>query len=70
MPHLYREMSLYNMHGDFLLTQTPGGKHDYFTLKSGGRAINMSHTEEVSVHGLTKELIIELAWPRIRWTES
>lgn len=47
MPHVYREMSLYNMQGDFIVTQMPGGKHDYFTLKSGAGTVNLPHAGEV-----------------------
>lgn len=49
MPHIYREMSFYNMQSELIVTQTPGGKHDYFTLKNGDKAINMSHEEEVKL---------------------
>lgn len=47
MPHVYREMSLYGMQSDWIVSQAPGGKHDYFTLKSGAGSVNMSHADEV-----------------------
>jgi len=47
MPHFYREMSFYNMQADFIVSQTPGGKHDYFTPNSESGTITMSHAEEV-----------------------
>ncbi|KAL4799627.1 hypothetical protein BDV19DRAFT_400808 [Aspergillus venezuelensis] len=51
MPHVYREMSLYSMQSEFIITQVPGGKHDYFTLKSGAGTRNMSHVEEAELFG-------------------
>ncbi|KAL4969796.1 flavin monoamine oxidase family protein [Aspergillus stella-maris] len=51
MPHVYREMSLYGMQSEFIVTQVPGGKHDDFTLKSGFGMRNMSHAEEAELFG-------------------
>lgn len=48
MPHIYREMSLYEMNGDWIATQNPGGKYDYHTLTTPGQKRNITHDEEVS----------------------
>lgn len=47
MPHIYREVSLYGLQDDFIVTQTPGGKEDYCTLITGSDRTNISHEEEV-----------------------
>ena len=47
MPHVYREVSLYGLQSDWMLTATPGGKHDYGTLNTAGIQRNVSHEEEV-----------------------
>ncbi|OAL44422.1 flavin-containing amine oxidase [Pyrenochaeta sp. DS3sAY3a] len=46
MPHIYREVSLYGLHNDWMLTATPGGKHDYATLGTNGTQRNVTHEEE------------------------
>ncbi|KAB2571841.1 Monoamine oxidase N [Lasiodiplodia theobromae] len=48
MPHIYREVSLYGLQDDFIVTQTPGGKEDYCTLITGDRRTNISHEEEIA----------------------
>jgi hypothetical protein len=47
MPHIYREVSLYGLHNDWIVTQTPGGKEDYFTATMGSEQRNLSHDQEV-----------------------
>ncbi|KAJ5661149.1 flavin-containing amine oxidase [Penicillium longicatenatum] len=51
MPHIYREISLYGMHDELIVTQGEGGTHDYFTLKGADKEINMSHEEELTMFG-------------------
>ncbi|GME48596.1 hypothetical protein GTA08_BOTSDO12869 [Neofusicoccum parvum] len=46
MPHIYREVSLYGLQDDFIVTQVPGGKEDYCTLITGDERRNISHEEE------------------------
>ncbi|TQV95285.1 monoamine oxidase N [Cordyceps javanica] len=51
MPHIYREISYYGLHNDFIVTQNPGSKEDYFTATTGSRQRNMSHEEEANIAG-------------------
>ncbi|KAM3501685.1 hypothetical protein MY10362_005357 [Beauveria mimosiformis] len=51
MPHIYREVSYYGLHNDFIVTQNPGSKEDYFTATTGTRQRNMSHDEEADIAG-------------------
>ena len=51
MPHIYREVSLYGLHNDWIVTQNPGGKEDYFTAMTDGEQHNMSHEDEVDICG-------------------
>ncbi|KAF2651157.1 flavin-containing amine oxidase [Lophiostoma macrostomum CBS 122681] len=53
MPHVYREVSLYGLQSDWMLTATPGGKHDYGTLNTGGVKRNVSHEEELQIFSKT-----------------
>lgn len=48
MPHIYREVSLYGLQNDFIVTQTPGGKEDYCNLITGEKKRIISHEVEVS----------------------
>ncbi|KAK0638343.1 Monoamine oxidase N [Lasiodiplodia hormozganensis] len=48
MPHIYREVSLYGLQDDFIVTQTPGGKEDYCTLITGEDRKNVTHDEETT----------------------
>lgn len=50
MPHIYREISLYGLHNDWIVTQNPGGKEDYCTATTGSEQRNFSHEEEVSTY--------------------
>lgn len=47
MPHIYREISYYGLHNDWIVTQNPGSKEDYFTVTTGDEKRNCSHDEEV-----------------------
>ena len=49
MPHVYREISFYGLQDDFIITQTAGGKKDYFTLNVDGVKRDLSHEDEVCV---------------------
>ena len=49
MPHIYREISYYGLHNDWIVTQNPGSKEDYFTVTTGDEKRNCSHDEEVSL---------------------
>ncbi|OQE39174.1 hypothetical protein PENCOP_c007G04102 [Penicillium coprophilum] len=51
MPHIYREVSLYGLHNDWIVTQNPGGKEDYFTTTTGNEQRNLSHEEEADICG-------------------
>ena len=48
MPHIYREVSLYGLENDWIVTQNDGGKEDYSTLSIGGKQRNIDHDTEVS----------------------
>lgn len=52
MPHIYHEVSLYGLHNDWIVTQNPGGKEDYFTAMTGSEQRNLSHEEEVCTQTL------------------
>lgn len=47
MPHIYREISLYGLHNDWMVTQNPGSKEDYCTITTGDKQRNISHADEV-----------------------
>ncbi|CAI4213958.1 unnamed protein product [Parascedosporium putredinis] len=51
MPHIYREVSYYGLHNDWIVTQNPGGKEDYFTTTTGDEQRNFTHEEEVDISG-------------------
>ncbi|KAB5580363.1 amine oxidase [Coniochaeta sp. 2T2.1] len=51
MPHIYREVSLYGLHNDWITTQNPGGKEDYFTAMTGNEQRTLSHEEEADICG-------------------
>ncbi|KAJ5473443.1 Flavin amine oxidase [Penicillium sp. IBT 31633x] len=51
MPHIYREVSLYGLHNDWIVTQNPGSKEDYFTAITGNAQRNISHEEEADLCG-------------------
>ncbi|KAH8894015.1 amine oxidase [Thozetella sp. PMI_491] len=60
MPHVYREVSLYGLHNEWLVTQNPGGKEDYFTLTAGDKQWNLTHEEEVTIIGKVWEKFCDL----------
>lgn len=47
MPHIYREISLYGLQNDWIVTQNPGSKEDYCTVTTGDKQRNISHADEV-----------------------
>ncbi|KAK7428033.1 hypothetical protein QQZ08_005465 [Neonectria magnoliae] len=51
MPHIYREVSLYGLHNDWIVTQNPGGKEDYCTVTTGTEQRNISHVDEDEIAG-------------------
>ncbi|KAJ6186505.1 Monoamine oxidase N [Penicillium mononematosum] len=51
MPHIYREISLYGLQDDWIVTQNPGSKNDYFTLTDLVRQQNFSHADEEAMFG-------------------
>ncbi|KAK4862459.1 hypothetical protein LT330_002592 [Penicillium expansum] len=51
MPHIYHEVSLYGLHNDWIVTQNPGGKEDYFTAITESEQRNISHKEEAEICG-------------------
>ncbi|CAK7202167.1 hypothetical protein SEUCBS139899_004887 [Sporothrix eucalyptigena] len=51
MPHIYREVSLYGLHNDWLVTQNPGSREDYFTVTAGSKQWAFTHEEEDTVIG-------------------
>ncbi|KPM41936.1 Monoamine oxidase N [Neonectria ditissima] len=51
MPHIYREVSLYGLHNDWIVTQNPGGKEDYCTVTTGAKQRNISHADENEIAG-------------------
>lgn len=48
MPHIYREVSFYGLHGDWIVSQQPGGKLNYHSVIAGNERTDMPHSEEVS----------------------
>lgn len=48
MPHIYREVSLYGLHDDWMFTETKGGALDFCTLTGNEGKSNLSHEDEVS----------------------
>ncbi|EXJ72486.1 uncharacterized protein A1O5_04991 [Cladophialophora psammophila CBS 110553] len=46
MPHIYREVSLYGLHDDWIVTQTEGGPLDFCTLTTRFSKRNLSHEQE------------------------
>lgn len=51
MPHIYREVSLYGLQDDWIVTQIPGSKEDYTTFTAYGEQRNVSHDEEADIIG-------------------
>ncbi|KAH9214557.1 flavin-containing amine oxidase [Leptodontidium sp. 2 PMI_412] len=49
MPHIYREMSLYEMQDDWMVTQNEGGKEDYMTINADGTKTNVTHEEDLKL---------------------
>lgn len=47
MPHIYREVSLYGLQDDWIVTQNSGSKEDYCTVTTDKKQENISHEEEV-----------------------
>lgn len=47
MPHIYREVSLYGLHDDWIVTQTEGGPMDFCTLTTKHNKRNLPHHQEV-----------------------
>ncbi len=60
MPHIYREVSLYGLHNDWIVTQNPGGKEDYFTAMTGDEQRTLTHDEEVDICGRVYEIFSNL----------
>lgn len=60
MPHIYREISLYGLHNDWIVTQNPGSRADFATLTTDSAQRNLSHEEEVSRMYEKSLLTIEL----------
>jgi hypothetical protein len=52
MPHIYREVSLYELQDDWIVTQGDGGKNDFCTITSAEQQRNISHAEEVILSSL------------------
>ncbi|QLI63755.1 Monoamine oxidase N [Metarhizium brunneum] len=68
MPHIYREVSLYGLHNDWVVTQNPGSKEDYCTLTSGDDVRNMSHDMEDEITGKAWELFCNIDGDHLRQT--
>ncbi|KEZ43119.1 Amine oxidase [Scedosporium apiospermum] len=51
MPHIYREVSYYGLHNDWIVTQNPRGKEDYFTATTGSDQRTLTHEEEAEETG-------------------
>ncbi|KAF2994091.1 hypothetical protein E8E14_000933 [Neopestalotiopsis sp. 37M] len=49
MPHIYREISLYGLHNDWIVTQNPGSRADFATLTTDSAQRNLSHEEETAM---------------------
>ncbi|KAF1851637.1 flavin-containing amine oxidase [Cucurbitaria berberidis CBS 394.84] len=49
MPHIYREVSLYGLNDDWIVSQQPGGKLDYATVVAGERRVDLTHDEEATI---------------------
>lgn len=47
MPHIYREVSLYGLQDDWIMSQVEGGKDNYCSVHVNGKSRDMPHTEEV-----------------------
>lgn len=51
MPHIYREISLYGLENDWVVTQNPGSRLDYSTLCTNKGQLKLSHEDEVGGDG-------------------
>ncbi|KAL2394095.1 Monoamine oxidase N [Exophiala dermatitidis] len=51
MPHIYREMSLYNMQDEWIVTQIGGGPLDFCTLTTPHDKRNLTHDQEADMFG-------------------
>ncbi|KAI1083676.1 amine oxidase [Whalleya microplaca] len=60
MPHIYREISLYGLHNDWIVTQNPGSKEDYCTLTTGDKQRNLTHDEEADMFGRVWRLFCDM----------
>ncbi|XXH00008.1 hypothetical protein Hte_006349 [Hypoxylon texense] len=68
MPHIYREISLYGLQDDWIVTQIPGSKEDYTTLTSYGEQRNISHAEEADIVGRVWRLFCNVDGDDLRHT--
>ncbi|KAJ5382634.1 amine oxidase [Penicillium concentricum] len=68
MPHIYREVSFYGLHNDWLVTQIPGGKEDYCTLTTDNDQRNMSHDDEADIVGRAFEVFANVDGDSLRHT--
>lgn len=69
MPHIYREVSLYGLQDDWIVTQNDGGKEDYSSIHMDGNSRNISHSEEVRIYLgtiLMTKLFIHVLTPNFR----
>ncbi|KAK3322777.1 amine oxidase [Apodospora peruviana] len=60
MPHIYREVSMYGLHDDWIVTQNPGGKEDYFTTVIGDEQRTFSHEDEADMCGRVYRIFCNL----------
>ncbi|KAH7010206.1 amine oxidase [Ilyonectria destructans] len=66
MPHIYREISLYGLHNDWMVTQNPGSKEDYCTITTGDKQRNISHADEAYFGGRVNEIFCNLDGNNLR----
>ncbi|WAO90189.1 Amino-oxidase domain-containing protein [Fusarium falciforme] len=50
MPHIYREISLYGLENDWVVTQNPGSRLDYSTLCTNKGQLKLSHEDEAAMY--------------------
>ncbi|KAH7123274.1 amine oxidase [Dactylonectria estremocensis] len=60
MPHIYREVSLYGLHNDWIVTQNPGSREDYCTVTTGSKQRNVSHDDEAYFGGRVNQIFCNL----------
>ncbi|KAF7558187.1 hypothetical protein G7Z17_g124 [Cylindrodendrum hubeiense] len=66
MPHIYREISLYGLHNDWMVTQNPGSKEDYCTVTTGDKQRNISHDDEAYFGGRVNEIFCNVDGNNLR----